>query len=272
MSPTHYEVLGVSPSAPLAEIKLAFRRKARELHPDTGGAKELIDPVLRAWEVLSDPAQRAGYDEELRAEEFRKGERSSDHGGSRRQAPNEDRLRESWYQAQAQAAWFQAQAQAAWFQAQAQAQAEAGWHRAAAEQRARERQEEFERRRQQPYWEALSRLGPRYQRYHTDWRVPLKVVFRWRTWDRFRVATITVSPITVAAILLRRSILESGSALGPYLSTFGFDLVWRGTLYTLAVVFVTLILKLIVWSYRRFVERRTAISEHELIEEYLVRR
>lgn len=62
----YYKVLGVSPTASAAEIKKAYRRLAREHHPDsTGGdkAKESrFKDVSTAYDVLGDQDKRAQYD------------------------------------------------------------------------------------------------------------------------------------------------------------------------------------------------------------------
>ena len=61
----HYEVLGVSRAATEDEIKKAYRKLARELHPDinpAADAQERFKLVTHAYEVLSDPQSRASYD------------------------------------------------------------------------------------------------------------------------------------------------------------------------------------------------------------------
>ena len=60
-----YEVLGVSREATEDEIKKAFRRRARELHPDVNKAPDAEDQfkeLNEAYDVLSDAQKRSAYD------------------------------------------------------------------------------------------------------------------------------------------------------------------------------------------------------------------
>ncbi|WP_052887693.1 molecular chaperone DnaJ [Thermogemmatispora carboxidivorans] len=61
----YYEVLGVSRHASEEEIKKAFRRLAKQYHPDANkepGAEARFIEINEAYEVLSDPQKRAAYD------------------------------------------------------------------------------------------------------------------------------------------------------------------------------------------------------------------
>mgnify|MGYP002544496424 CR=1 FL=1 len=63
----YYEVLGVSKDASEAEIKSAYRKKAKECHPDLHpndkNAEERFKELNEAYEVLSDDKKRELYDQ-----------------------------------------------------------------------------------------------------------------------------------------------------------------------------------------------------------------
>ena len=60
-----YEILQVPQHATLDEIKLAFKRRALQVHPDKGGSKDAFHKVYQALEILSDPEARKKYDQRL---------------------------------------------------------------------------------------------------------------------------------------------------------------------------------------------------------------
>jgi curved DNA-binding protein CbpA len=72
----HFEVLGVTPAASPAEVRAAYARLARTLHPDACRDPVLADVseqreavfvrVCQAFEALRDPEERAAYEAELR--------------------------------------------------------------------------------------------------------------------------------------------------------------------------------------------------------------
>ena len=64
-----YEVLGVARDASQQEIALAWRRRARDEHPDArrgdDGAPARFRALAEAWQVLGDPGRRTAYDRRL---------------------------------------------------------------------------------------------------------------------------------------------------------------------------------------------------------------
>ncbi|WP_103029759.1 J domain-containing protein [Salinibacter altiplanensis] len=64
--PDHYAQLGVQPSASAGEIRAAYRKKARETHPDHNPddpkAAERFQTIKEAYQVLRDPDRRESYD------------------------------------------------------------------------------------------------------------------------------------------------------------------------------------------------------------------
>ena len=65
----HYAALGLASSATLADVKKAFRTLASLYHPDKNAAANAADrfrAVQAAYDVLSDPDRREGYDDNRR--------------------------------------------------------------------------------------------------------------------------------------------------------------------------------------------------------------
>ena len=65
-SKSYYDILGVSKEATDAEIKSAFRKLAKQYHPDLNkepGAEEKFKEIGEAYSVLSDPEKRKQYDQ-----------------------------------------------------------------------------------------------------------------------------------------------------------------------------------------------------------------
>jgi len=60
---TLYDLLGLSRDATPSQIKSAFRRAAKQSHPDAGGDADQFQRLKAAYEVLSDEEARKYYDE-----------------------------------------------------------------------------------------------------------------------------------------------------------------------------------------------------------------
>lgn len=64
---TYYEILGVSEQADINEIKAAFRKLAKQYHPDRNpNGKEFFERALLAYETLSDANRKYAYDLRLK--------------------------------------------------------------------------------------------------------------------------------------------------------------------------------------------------------------
>jgi len=70
---SHYQTLGVTPETPEREIKRAYHRLARQLHPDKAGSREEarrleqeFAAISTAYNVLKDKDRRREYDEQQR--------------------------------------------------------------------------------------------------------------------------------------------------------------------------------------------------------------
>jgi molecular chaperone DnaJ len=61
-SETHYSVLGVSEDASQEEIKKAYRKLAKESHPDKGGDEEVFKKISTAYDAVGDETKRKEYD------------------------------------------------------------------------------------------------------------------------------------------------------------------------------------------------------------------
>src|ERR1700759_948844 len=84
--PTPYQILGVSKNASAEEIKSAYRKLAKKLHPDVNPGRKDIEQkfkdVTGAYDLLSDKEKRARYDRgEIDGQGNERAFTNADYGG-----------------------------------------------------------------------------------------------------------------------------------------------------------------------------------------------
>jgi curved DNA-binding protein len=98
----YYELLGVERGSTPEDIKKAFRRLARQYHPDMNpgnkAAEEKFKEFNEAYRVLSDPSTRSQYDQFTRFWRNRKGRSNKDFQNSARPADNRSKGDEDFSQ------------------------------------------------------------------------------------------------------------------------------------------------------------------------------
>lgn len=272
MQVNHYEVLGVDPSASPDQVKAAYTRLLRQVHPDVGGNAGLFILVQAAWDVLGNPRRRAAYDEELRRGEP-SGSRQSSSSGSRqsntgdagnehfRRAYDEEAGREQFRQDQARKQreeWERQQAGAA--------ERDRATKAAAAE---REKLDRAAAARVKPYYAARAKLDGEYIKYHDEWNVPLKTVLQWQATDwvvpRAGIAILIVGTIYFGWLTASATTHDPGSAVLVFIINGGF--IGFG-LFVIGAIIGYLGGKAVKFI-RYGGNHRENVSQHALCEEYL---
>ena len=97
MPANHYEILGIERSATYTAIRDAYRRLARQHHPDVSGAsdaEERFKQINEAYDILRDPRKRADYDVHLLAQDRASARRRSAKDERQRQQAERERQRQ----------------------------------------------------------------------------------------------------------------------------------------------------------------------------------
>ena len=86
----YYQILGVPPTSTKQEIETAYRKKAKQFHPDimkTTRDGEQMKRINMAYETLGNPGKRAEYDRKRR---FREAETTNNYSGQATHSSHED--------------------------------------------------------------------------------------------------------------------------------------------------------------------------------------
>jgi molecular chaperone DnaJ len=80
-APNHYQTLEINHNASHQEIKQAYRRLAKQFHPDSNNHLTNHDRIIiinAAYEILGDPQRRQRYDQELYSDRTRRQQRTTE--------------------------------------------------------------------------------------------------------------------------------------------------------------------------------------------------
>lgn len=96
MTRTHYEILGVPPTASASDIKAAYRSLCKTAHPDMGGNPALFGIIQESYDVLKEPSSRSRYDAELAGPPTTGSASGSSRAGPSRSRPGPDEDPRPW--------------------------------------------------------------------------------------------------------------------------------------------------------------------------------
>jgi len=102
----YYQILGISPSATLEEIRKAYHRLARQYHPDVNPDRQTVDTfkeITRIYEILTDPIARRDYDQQLAQPSPPQTNQEADEGQTRTNSEQQQAIefyQQGWKQSQ----------------------------------------------------------------------------------------------------------------------------------------------------------------------------
>ena len=263
MLPDFYEVLGVNRKASTEEIRAAYKRMLRQVHPDSGGNAGLFRLVQQAWETLGDSTKRTAYDREQAADGPTPGNgRPSSAGpddywrGYAEEAGRE-RFREEQLRQEREAQQRRSEQQ----------EREREAHRADEDRQRAEAARQAIRSR--PYADALTKLTKEERDLHTRNGVPLSYLLKL---NRLQAAQLPTVAIIAGGIALTAAVMIMGTtSLEPisYWFAFIFNVV---AIFLGLGFFLTITTSALLWLAKTAAPRRTGMSAVKLQEEYLSRR